>query len=446
MIEIIFAAFALAAALLFRWTEPGRAVAITCFAGWLLLPVGNFPPGSADATFPYWITGAALPSDMLLTKMWWPPVVALAGVLWRDRQTLLQLRPDWRDVPLVLFCLWPIVQWPFTLQPDPLPWAAALYLCAAWAVPWLLGRAYFRGREGGIRFLRAFVLGLAVIGPVTILEGIMGPKVYGWFYEPHPFRFDGIHRYIGYRPLGFFEDGNQYGIWVAATALSAVALWQSEFTPRTRGLLGSIAAMALIIALMSQSMGAILLLLLGLAFLWKRGTLIVGWTLRIALLIAVVGGVAFVSGRLPLRNMAEHTSVGREIVHAIRQAGRGSILWRLARDQQALSIFREHPVLGTAQWDWWRQFGERPWDLATLLLGQFGAIGLIFALASLLMPAIGTLRMPSWQVSRDSLPSSALAIIVLIGVADMLFNTFILYPAILAAGALVRPKNLPSKP
>ena len=167
---------------------------------------------------------------------------------------------------------------------------------------------------------------LAVIGPVAILEGIAGPKVYGWFYEPHPFRFDGIHRYIGYRPLGFFEDGNQYGIWVASTALAAVALWQSEFTPRTRGLLGSIAAMALIIALMSQSMGAIHLLLLGLALLWKSGTLIVGWTLRIALLIAVVGGAAFVSGRLPLRNMAEDTSVGREIVHTIREAGRSSIL------------------------------------------------------------------------------------------------------------------------
>lgn len=127
--------------------------------------------------------------------------------------------------------------------------------------------------------------GQAIIVPVAIREGTVGPTVYGWFYEPRPFRFEGIYRYIGYRPLGLFENGNQYGIWVAATALAAVALWQNKFASRTQGLLGLVAAMAVIIALMSQSAGAILLLLLGLAFLWKWGTFIVGWTLRIALLL-----------------------------------------------------------------------------------------------------------------------------------------------------------------
>lgn len=443
MIEIIFAAFALAAALLFRWAEPGRAVAITCFAGWLLLPVGNFPPGSADAAFAYWITGAAVPSDMVLTKMWWPPVVALAGALWRDGKTLLRLRPAWGDAPMVLFCLWPIMQAPFAMHGDPSPWAAALYLGAAWGAPWFLGRVYFHGPEGGIRLLGSLVWGLPVLVPMALLEGLVGPRVYGWFYEPHPFRFDGIHRFIGYRPLGFFEDGNQYGIWVAATALAAVALWHSQSTPGARRLLGAVAALALVIAFMSQSTGAILLLLVGLVVLWQRGRSVARWTLGAALAIACVGGAAFVSGRLPLRHLAQDTRVGREIVGTIREAKQGSILWRLARDQQVLGVLHRHPLVGTAQWDWWRPFHQRPWDLATLLLGQFGAIGLFLAFASLLMPAIAALRMPSLRLHRGSLPSSALAIIVLMGAADMLFNSFILYPAILAAGALV-PLGKPS--
>ena len=85
MIEAIFAVFGIVALLLFRFVAPARAVAVTCFTGWLLLPVGHFPKGSAEVIFPYWITGVAVPSDMLLTKMWWPPVLALAGALLTDR-------------------------------------------------------------------------------------------------------------------------------------------------------------------------------------------------------------------------------------------------------------------------------------------------------------------------------------------------------------------------
>src|SRR6266403_1515350 len=100
MIEIVFVAFSIMALILFWFVPSAYAVATTCFVGWLLLPVGNFPAGSAEAVFPYWITGAAVPSDMLLTKMWWPPVVALAGALLTDRKTLAQFRLGWVDVPM----------------------------------------------------------------------------------------------------------------------------------------------------------------------------------------------------------------------------------------------------------------------------------------------------------------------------------------------------------
>lgn len=212
MIEAIFVAFGIAALLLFRLVPPNRAVGLTCFAGWLILPVGNFPAGSADAIFPYWITGAALPSDMVLTKMWWPPVVALLGALWVDRETLARLRPGWTDVPMLLWCLWPIGQWPLIANPDPQPWIASLYLAGAWGAPWVLGRAYFRGYDGGRQLIVAIVAGLTVIVPVALVESFFGPRFYSWLYELHPFRSDGQQRYVGFRPLGFFEHGTQYGI------------------------------------------------------------------------------------------------------------------------------------------------------------------------------------------------------------------------------------------
>src|ERR1700733_6003036 len=97
MIEASFTVFGIAALLLFRFVGPVHAVAITCFAGWLLLPVGHFPSGSAQAANPFWITGAAVSSDMLLTKMWFPPVIALAGALGTDRETFARWQPRWVD-------------------------------------------------------------------------------------------------------------------------------------------------------------------------------------------------------------------------------------------------------------------------------------------------------------------------------------------------------------
>ncbi len=436
MIEAVFAAFGIAALLLFRFVAPARAVAVTCFAGWLLLPVGNFPAGSAVAIFPYWITGVAVPSDMLLTKMWWPPVVALAGALWTDRETLARWRPGWIDVPMVLWCLWPIGQWSFVANPEPQPWIASLYLAAAWGAPWLLGRVYFRGDDGGRRLITALVAGLAVITPIAMVESVLGSKVYGWFYELHPFRFDGQQRYLGFRPLAFFEHGNQYGIWVAATALAAIWLWQSAPKSRMRGRLAAIAVLSLAIALMSQSVGAILLLCAGLALSWTKGRPLTRWALPLILLLMASGGAIYLSGAVPLREIAEHTVFGRQMVDIVRSSGRGSFTWRIARDQRALPLIREHPVLGAARWDWWRKNGERPWGLALLIFGQFGLIGLVLAFSSLLTP-VGRAFAVQWHPGAWRLhPAAPLAAIVLMAVADVLLNSFFFYPAILAAGAL----------
>jgi hypothetical protein len=441
MVVTIFALFALASVPLFRLAPPASAVAVTCFAGWLLLPVGNFPAGSSESTFPYWITGAAVPSDMLLTKMWWPPVVALAGALWRDRKAVLRWRVGWIDVPMILWCLWPIGQWPFIAHPEPSPWIASLYLAAAWGAPWVLGRIYFPGQEARVQLITLIAAGLAVLTPIALLEGIMGPKLYGWLYELHPFRFDGAQRYIGFRPLGFFEHGNQYGIWVAATALAAVWLWRTEPDAHVRGRFGAAAALALAITLLSQSVGAILLLFGGLALLWRIGSPMKRWVLPLMLALIISGATLYLTRALPLRAFAENTIIGRQVVDLVRSAGRESFTWRIARDQEALALVRDHLLAGTGRWDWWRKDNNRPWDLAVLILGQFGLIGLVLALGSLLLPAVRALYDRGCLALPRNLPEVPLATIVLMGVADMLLNSFILYPAILAAGALGQMKK-----
>jgi hypothetical protein len=277
---------------------------------------------------------------------------------------------------------------------------------------------------------------MAVIVPIALVEGVAGPKFYEWFYGLHPFRFDGVQRYVGFRPLGFFEDGNQYGIWVAATALAAVWLWKTSAEPRWRGPLLAATILSLAIALLSQSLGAIVLLCAGLTLSWTINRSLMRWAFGLFLLLIAAGGVVYLSGRLPLRALAEKTAVGRHVVETIRSSGRQSFIWRIARDQTALPVISTHPLVGAGRWDWWRQNKERPWGLAFLILGQFGLIGLIFAFGAILTPALRAIAVRRPAGAFDMNSATPLAVIVLMASADALLNSFLFYPVILFAGAL----------
>jgi hypothetical protein len=434
MIEVVFGTFGIVALVVFCFVRPAYAVAITCFAGWLLLPVGNFPVGSAEALFPYWITGAAVPSDMLLTKMWWPPAVALSGALLFDQNAVRTFRPSWLDLPIALWCSWPIAQSSVAESSDPQSWIASLYLLLVWGVPWLLGRIYFGGLEGGQRLLTTLVSCLFVIVPIALIEGVVGPRVYGWIYEPHPFRFDGANRYFGFRPIAFFEHGNQYGLWVAAIALAAIWLWRTSTVPRLGLMTMTAAGAATAVLLSSQSVGAICLFIGGLGLCFMVGFRVMRWMAISVLILALIGGVIYVSGTVPLREMAIKTVTGNRIVDLIRKSGRESFTWRIARDQSALNLIRNRPIVGTPRWDWWRDVGQRPWGLFLLIAGQFGFLGALLAFGSLITPVI--VRICSISDSRWHYSDLPVTVIILMSIGDALLNSFAFYPAILAAGAL----------
>jgi hypothetical protein len=151
-------------------------------------------------------------------------------------------------------------------------------------------------------------------------------------------------------------------------------------------------------------------------------------------LILAGGAIYLTTGKIPLREFAENTAIGRKVVVLARISGRGSLIWRIARDQAALNLIREYPMVGTARWDWWRENGERPWGLWLLIVGQFGFIGLLLASSGLLVSVLNIFtdkRSLHW--AQVSVP---LAAIVFMAAADALLNSFFFYPAIVAAAAL----------
>ncbi len=441
-IDLVYGAFSLAALGLFAWQRPAVAALATFLGGWILLPVGHFPAGSSTVDFPYWIIGLALPSDMLLTKACVAPAAAVLGVVAFDRAALWRLRPVWADAPMLLWCGWPALRALGAAGGEPQGWLASLYLAGCWGLPWLLGRLYCADPAGQRLLAKALALAGAACLPFSVIEGIGGPQTYGWVYENHPFRFDGAVRYLGHRPIGFFEHGNQFGLWISLCALAAMWL---AFAPGSGRLLRALAALTVAMALAAQSVGAILLLGTGLAVMSASRFVRVRTLLMAPLALLLVAGAAYFSGLVPVAKIGKETAFGQSVIGTFRAVGRGSFTWRIGQDQKMLADATARPLVGSGDWAWWRSKETRSWGLPLLVVGQFGLIGLAAGFCTVAGPVFSA----AWRAPRGSpwrlqaLPL-LLAVIVVLALLDTLMNSFVFFPAILASGGLAgaaRPRS-----
>ncbi|MBK5926312.1 hypothetical protein [Rhodobaculum claviforme] len=416
------------------------AILLVFLGGWLLLPVGVYPDSVAEATFPWWITGVAVPSEMLLTKGWVAPVVALGWALVRDGPRLLAWRPSPFDLPVVLWCLWPAASALTVAEPDPAALVAVAYLAGTWGAPWMLGRVWFADSDGRLTFLKGLALaGLGCL-PFAVLEGAQAPWLYSYLFDDHPFQTVGHGRPFGSRPLGFFEDGNQYALWIALCAVAAVWVGWVEARAGGRAVWPILGAVVAVMALAAQGRGAILLMALCLV-------LLVLWRFRLGwgVFVAVTGGALViaglhVSGVVPIRQIIRGTEAGRQFLVAAREAGLGTVAWRIGQDVRTLDLILEAPWFGAGRWDWSHGSGTRPWGLWLLAAGQYGLVAAGMALLALVAPALARLR--DWRrrrVWRAQAAAVPLALIALAAMADAWLNSWLFFPALVAAGALVVP-------
>ncbi len=407
------------------------AMLLVFLGGWVLLPFGSFAPES-KGTLAWWVTGLALPGNVLISKAWIAPVAALIGGILFDRKQLSSFRPAFVDMPIIAWCLWPFANALILGSADPAPLPASAYLVGSWGVPWAIGRIWYSDTAGQ----RELLIGLALAGcaclPFALLEGWRGPFLHDLIYGPHPFRHDGDGRYIGHRPIGFFEHGNQYGIWVALCAEASI-WWAIDAGKKGRAPRWA-AALASALAVASQSVGAILLGAAAVAAMRFWSKRVVRYATLFVIELAIVAGAVQVSGLIPVRSFVEQTSAGQTTLAMIRATGRASFAWRVSQDLKTLDGVRTAPVTGNGRWDWWRRFGTRPWGLLMLIAGQYGFVGLALACGSLLIAAARALARRPHPVQASA--AIALAMITLAGLGDAIFNAFLYFPAILAAGAI----------
>jgi hypothetical protein len=421
------------------------AILFNFLAGWALLPSASYV--SDNAVFPYWILGLSLPSGYFFTKGNVLGAYSLLGVLLVDRPVFKRFKLSFWDLPILFWCSAPL----FSGVANPQTFLAGLrgmvYLTLAWGVPYLMGRLYFTDTKSLNCAVKAFVIaGLAYI-PICALELVTGPRLYALLYGYQPYRWIGAQRYIGFRPIGLLEDGNQLGIWMATSALLAIGLWKLRPHGRILGIpIGTLAPILLAATFLCQSGGSVLLLLGLMPFIVINQKLLPR-VLAVVLLLAIGSfAVLRLTNMVSLHSLVANNATADSAAHLLSKAGRGSFGWRLSQDEQYVNTALETPLLGSGEWDWWKGSASRPWGLWMLTFGMYGIFGL-FALEALqLLPVARTIFVSR---ARSSIEANHLRYLltaaILMSAVDSLLNSAFILPLLLAVGALSSPVQEPAE-
>ena len=412
------------------------AVLINFVGGWAVLPAANYV--SSGDVFPYWILGTSLESDYFITKATILGFCGILGVLIFDRTSIKSFRLTVWDLAMGMWLIAPFLS--AIANPDSFGEGCAgeIYQLLAWGSPYLIGRLYFTDTQSLRLAAKAFVIGGLAYIPFCIFEIIKGPKIYVWLYGYQPFQLNGAERFIGYRPIGLLENGNQLGIWMATATLIAMWLWRRRTASSILGIPILLAAIALfIVTILCQSTGAIILLLALIPFVFVDPRHL-SRTVSIVLVFGILAFAAFrIANVVSLRDLVKENPVARGLDGYLKHIGKGSLGWRLSQDERHIHTALEEPILGYGQWNWWQQGFERPWSLWLLVFGMYGSVGLVSLEALLLIPALRAVWFP---LARSDIGYTnmrhTLSAAVLISAIDSLLNSAIILPLLLVIGGM----------
>lgn len=421
LVPIALVAFLALVGVCFALLEPRRAALSTMLAGWLFLP--HF-----DGRLSFFV---------FHSKPAFVPAVVFLGSLAFDTARWRRFRPHLFDLPAALLCLAPFVT---ALQNGFGAYEAAsatLEATASWGAPYLLGRVYL-GHPHGLKELASSLVGAALLYvPFCLWEVRMSPQLHYLLYGFRTSGFDTVSRFGGYRPDVFMQTGLAVGMFMSSATLSAVWLWRTRALKTVARIpLAWACAVLALTTVACKSLGAILLLVLGLAVL--EGTR----RLRSPVLVLALALTpsAYCAARIsgwdaePVIDFARMASEERA----------GSVRFRVSNERVLIQKAMSRPWFG------WGRFGrsfvydefgrmvvvDSMWIIAFGIGGfaTLAAIGAVLALPPLLLSRALSAR--HWGDPRVA-PAATLAISVLLWAVDDLLNSMMspIYPLI--GGALV---------
>lgn len=392
---------------LFAQQSTQKALVFSFVAAWLFLPEADFP-----------LLG--LPD---YTKVSATCYGALLGTVLFDFARIQSFRLGWLDIPMVIWCLCPIMS---SITNDLGAYdgfSSALSKVVAWGIPYFLGRVYLNSLEGLKRLAIAIFLGGLAYIPLCLFEARMSPQLHRMVYG-FTARSGGWAqnmRYGGWRPTVFMEHGLMVGAWMMVAALVSFWLWQTGIMKKFWNIPIQAWVAALFVTVIAvKSTGAWLLLGIGIMILMA-----VQWFRSAFLVAALIGYMTLYiySGATGTFNSEQVVSTLSTVINEERIS---SFEYRIENEELLSEKARERVVFGWAGYGRGRVLNpETGRDAVTdslwiIAFSQNGAVGLISLMSALLLPVIAF--MTSYPARLWMHPKVAPAAVLAVGLTLYVFD------------------------
>ncbi len=355
-----------------------------------------------------------------------------------ERQRLLDYRPHWIDLFVLIFCFSPVgssLSNNFGIY-DGL--SNSLGKTLQWGIPYFLGRTCFLTLSGYRELVIGVVIGGLALIPICLWEIRMSPNLHQQVYGFSPFQFYTARRLGGYRPVGFLQHGIELAMWMTTASLISVWLWLTgsarkllsvPFVWVTIGLLG--------VTVLCRSLGAMFLMVVALSALaeirWLRKPFILG--------LLVVAPLVYVTAR-SMGDVGAKEFVA--VAKAVNKDRSASLQTRLDNDRELVDHALKQPLFGWGGWGRNRitrdgRDASLTDGLWVIIVGQQGLVGLIAWLGMSVAPSgLYLMRVrPRNLNSRALAPATVAAVILVMHTNDWLMNAFTNPTYFLMSGGLV---------
>lgn len=409
---------------LFMVLKPRRAVIASFLFAWLFLPMAGFE----FSGLPNW------------TKMTATGYGVLLGVVLFDAGRLVNFRPSWIDIPIVVWCLSPMVSSVVNGLGAYDGASVIVNQIATWGIPYFIGRMYFNDLEGLQELALGIFIGGLIYMPLCLWEIRMSPRLHQTFYGFRQHSWRQHLRGDGYRPMVFMQHGLAVAMWMSVATLSGFWLWWTGAVRKLRNIPMVYLVTPLFGTLvLCKSIGALALLVLGCAVLlatkYTRSGVFILCILVLPLMYMGVRATGIWDG-------SHLVDLSRAVTNEDRA---GSLQYRITAENILAEHALREPIFG-----WGGHGRNRPArmgydveNLATdglwiITLGSRGLVGLAALTALILLPVFLLWRkLPSrgWGHPATAAPA-ALAMILVLFMLDNLLNAMLNPIYLLAAAGL----------